>query len=107
MQNSDWIIQLTIQWKKQTKQNYRGRTKRHKWGRSYDFEFSEVDIANAIDKLKNNSAAGPDGIPAIFLLNTKDSIKSPLQTILRKSLDEGVVSAVFKLAYVTPLHKGG
>ena len=31
-----------------------------------DIEFSEVDIANAIDKLKNNSAAGPYGIPAIL-----------------------------------------
>ena len=71
-----------------------------------DIEFSEVDIANAINNLKKNSAAGPDGIPAIFLINTKDSIKSPLQIILRRGLDEGVVPDVLKLAYVTPIHKG-
>ena len=39
-----------------------------------DIEISEADIAKAIDKLKRNSAAGPDGIPAIFLINTKISI---------------------------------
>ena len=32
--------------------------------------FSKEDISNAIGNLKKNSAAGPDGIPAIFLINT-------------------------------------
>ena len=72
-----------------------------------DIVFSEEDIANAIDKLKKNSAAGPDGIPAILLINTRDSIKIPLQIILRKSMDEGEIHDMFKLAYVTPIHKGG
>ena len=72
-----------------------------------DIDFNEDDIASAINNLKKNSAAGPDGIPAIFLLNTRDSIKFPLQLILRKSLDEGDMHDMFKLAYVTPVHKGG
>ena len=72
-----------------------------------DIVFNEEDIANAINKLKKNSAAGPDGIPAILLLNTRDSIKLPLQIILRKSMDEGEIHDMFKLAYVTPIHKGG
>ena len=54
-----------------------------------------------------NSAAGPDGIPAIFLINTKISIANPLKMILRKSLDEEKIPDIFKLAYVTPIHKGG
>ncbi|CAL4251641.1 unnamed protein product [Meganyctiphanes norvegica] len=54
-----------------------------------------------------NSSAGPDGIPAKFLINTKDSIATPLKLILRKSLDEGKIPDLFKLAYVTPIHKGG
>ena len=65
------------------------------------------DIVNAIGKLNINSAAGPDGLPAIFLINTKDSIKTPLEIILRKSIDEGKIPDVFKLAYVIPIHKGG
>ena len=65
-----------------------------------DIQFDENDIANAINKLKKNSAAGPDGVPAILLINTKDAIKKPLQIILRKSIDEGVVPNIFKLAYI-------
>ena len=72
-----------------------------------DIQFDESDIANAINKLKKNSAAGPDGVPAILLINTKDAIKKPLQIILRKSIDEGVIPDIFKLAYITPIHKGG
>merc|ERR1711915_116982 len=48
-----------------------------------------------------------DGVPAILLINTKDAIKKPLQIILRKSIDEGVIPDIFKLAYITPIHKGG
>ena len=72
-----------------------------------DIEISEEDISKAIGKLKKNSAAGPDGVPAIFLINTKEYIKLPLKIMLRKSIDEGKIPDVFKLAYVTPLHKGG
>ena len=72
-----------------------------------DIDFSDDDIANAINKLKKNSAAGPDVILAILLINTRDSIKLPLQIILRKSMDEGEIHDVFKLAYITPIHKRG
>ena len=40
-----------------------------------DIDFNEEDIAKAIDKLNKNSAAGPDGIPTIFLINTKNTLK--------------------------------
>ena len=43
-----------------------------------DIELTEKDIIDAIGELKINSAAGPDGIPAIFLINTKISIANPL-----------------------------
>merc|ERR1711895_374329 len=72
-----------------------------------DIEVTEDEISNAIDKLKRNSAAGPDGIPAVFIINTRDCIKIPLRIILRKSLDEGNIPDIFKLAYITPIHKGG
>ena len=71
-----------------------------------DIEISKEDISKAIGKLKKNSAAGPDGVPAIFLINTKEYIKLPLKIMLRKSIDEGKIPDVFKLAYVTPVHKG-
>ena len=72
-----------------------------------DIKIIEKDIIDAIGGLKNNSAAGPDGIPAKFLINTKNAIATPLTVIMRKSLDEGKIPDIFKLAYVTPIHKGG
>merc|ERR1711874_819245 len=72
-----------------------------------DIEVTEDKISNAIDKLKRNSVAGPDGIPAVFIINTRDCIKILLRISLRKSLDEGNIPEIFKLAYITPIHKGG
>ena len=70
-------------------------------------EIEEKDIEDAIDELDENSSAGPDGLPAIFLKKTKKAISKPLAILLRKSLDEGKIPEIFKLAYVTPIHKGG
>ena len=72
-----------------------------------DVEFTAKDIEDAINELDENSSAGPDGIPAIFLKKTKEAISLPLAIILRKSLDEGKIPEIFKIAYVTPIHKGG
>ena len=52
--------------------------------------------------------AGLDGIPAIFLIKTKEAIAVPLALILRKkSLDEGKIPDIFKMAYISLVHKGG
>ena len=37
----------------------------------------------------------------------KDAIKLPLKLILRKSIDECKIPDLFKLAHVSPIHKGG
>merc|ERR1711984_65287 len=54
-----------------------------------DIEITEEDIKKAIDDIDENSAAGPDGIPAILLKRIRDEIALPLTLILRKSIDEG------------------
>ena len=72
-----------------------------------DIDIKEEDIIKAIGGLRNNSAAGPDGIPSKFIINTKNTIATPLMIILRKSLDEGKIPDIFKLAHVAPIHKGG
>ena len=53
-----------------------------------------------------SSTAGSDGVPAILLIKTKDAIALPLKLILRKSIDEGKIHNIHKMAYVTPIHKG-
>merc|ERR1712105_286242 len=72
-----------------------------------DIEITEEDIKKAIDDIDENSAAGPDGIPALLLKKIREEIALPLALILRKSIDEGKIPDIFKLAYVTPIHKGG
>ena len=72
-----------------------------------DIEIKEEDIKEAIDEMDENSAAGPDGIAAILLKKIKETISLPLALILRKSIDEGRIPDIFKLAYITPIHKGG
>ena len=76
-------------------------------GDLHDIEVTRKKVEDAIDDLDENSTAGPDGIPAIFLKKTKKAISRPLALWLRKSLDEGAILEVFKMAYVTPIHKGG
>ena len=72
-----------------------------------DICISEDDIQKAIGEMNPNSSAGPDGIPATFLTKTKTKIALPLKLILRKSIDEGKIPDGLKLAYITPIHKGG
>merc|ERR1712239_43374 len=72
-----------------------------------DIEFDRKNVEEAIDDLDENSSAGPDGIPAIFLKKTKKAISRPLALLLRKSIDEGKIPEIFKMAYITPIHKGG
>ena len=60
-----------------------------------DIDITEKDIIDAINDLDENSSAGPDEVPAIFLKKTKNTIPKPLKFILRKSLDEGVIPDIF------------
>ena len=57
--------------------------------------------------MDENSSAGPEEVPAVFLKKTKEAIAKPLKILFRKSLDEGVIPDIFKLANITPIHKGG
>merc|ERR1711891_80739 len=71
-----------------------------------DINIEIQDIIDAIDKLEENSASGPCGVPAIFLKKTKEVIAPHLTNMLR-SLDEGFIPEIFKIAYISPIHKGG
>ena len=72
-----------------------------------DIIFTEREMIKAIQKLKENSGPGPDEIPAIFLSKTCNAIVKPLMIILRKSLDNGEIPTIYKMAHITPIHKGG
>ena len=69
--------------------------------------FTESDVKDAIDKLSQNAAAGPDGIPAVLIKKCKDEVAKPLYMIFRKSLETGEIPAVWKTAHVIPILKPG
>ena len=72
-----------------------------------DIDIREEDVVAAISKMDASSTAGPGGIPSKFIINTKELISLPLSIILRKSLNEGKIPDIFKLAHISPIHKGG
>jgi hypothetical protein len=53
-----------------------------------DLDISAEKIEKRIGKLKQASAAGPDGIGAMMLQQLKKQVAPALETIFRKSLDE-------------------
>lgn len=67
----------------------------------------ESEIERAIMDLKSDSAPGLDGVTNILLKKIKNHIVVPLTLICNRSISEGVFPEAWKVAVVTPVHKGG
>ncbi len=72
-----------------------------------NIDFTVQDIEEAISEQCSSSSAGPDGIPAILLKSCKKDISYPVQSILKRSPEEGRVLRSTKTGIITPIHKGG
>ena len=72
-----------------------------------DITITAEDIGKAIKEIKVNSAAGPDGVPAILLLKCRKSLAQPLCKLWRCSLDTGVIPQLLKMATVCLIYKSG
>ena len=70
-------------------------------------DFTEEDFIREIQTLSPNSAAGPDGFPAIFLLKNKSQLAKPLRLIWQNILDTGFTPKILKTSYITPIFKKG
>ena len=70
-------------------------------------KITEAKIVEKIKKLKENSAAGPDGIGPRFLKSTMSEIVKPLCIVFNISIDTGKVPKDWKHARVTPIFKKG
>ena len=64
-------------------------------------------IAKTIKKMKDNKSPGVDGIPPKQLKEIVEQISTPLATWFNLSLQEGIVSADWNEANITPLFKKG
>ena len=61
----------------------------------------------AIEKIPNGASPGPDGVPFCVLKNSKVTIARMLVSIYKSSLASGNIPEVLKLAFISPIHKGG
>jgi len=65
------------------------------------------DLILLINKLKNNSAPGPDGISPNTLKKIHQFILGPLQHIFNLIIKTGIVPHQLKTSVVTPIYKNG
>ena len=68
---------------------------------------TEEKVRNAIDKLNEQSASGPDGIPARVIKELKEEMVKPLSILFQKSMDNGKIPDEWRDAEVTPIFKKG
>ena len=70
-----------------------------------DICFTDEEIKEAINSFSVNSAAGPDGLPAIVLKKCTNSLSLPLKLFWNNCLELGVTPLMLKTSYITPIHK--
>lgn len=68
---------------------------------------SDNNVFKLLKSLDLNKSAGPDTIPAQFLVNCAKELSSPVTLLFQRSLREGIVPDIWKRAYITPIHKKG
>ncbi len=62
-------------------------------------------LINILNKLKNKSSYGHDGISNKLIKYSINKIINPLTSIINKSLETGIVPKQLKVAKVIPIHK--
>lgn len=68
---------------------------------------TDMEVSQILSGLDVNSAAGLDGIPAMYLRNCATDLGPILARIFRSTLDTDQVPEMWKKATVTPIFKKG
>ena len=71
-----------------------------------DIDFTDYELAEAMNELSTNAAPGPDGFPAILLKKCRKALAPPLARIWRQSMSNGEIPTTCKSATIIPIHKG-
>ena len=70
-----------------------------------DIEIDETIIIDAINELSSTSAAGPNIIPPLLLINCAAELSPSPKLMFTQSIMHGFISASFKRAAITPVFK--
>ena len=70
-------------------------------------EFDERNVLLAIQKLKPNLSAGPDGLPPLLFKRLQTSLAKPLALLFTQLLSVGTVPDIWKQAVIVPVFKKG
>ncbi len=64
-------------------------------------------ICDAIKEMTCNSAAGPDGIPALMYKECATELAVPLEILFSMSIEQGCIPKSLKSSIIVPVFKGG
>ena len=70
-----------------------------------DIDFSMEDVSKLLKSVNINKAIGPDKVHPLILNELSAELAQPLYILFRKSLDEGVLPAEWKIANISPIFK--
>ena len=70
-----------------------------------DIEIDETIIIDAMNELSSTSAAGPDDIFSLLLINCAAELAPALKLLFTQSLMHGFIPESFKRAAITPVLK--
>ena len=73
----------------------------------HNTDITPEKVKKKIDAMRANAAPGPDKLCPRLLKGVSELICTPLSTIFKKSIDEGVVPDDWRTANVTPIFKKG
>jgi ribonuclease P/MRP protein subunit RPP40 len=66
-----------------------------------------ASVTSYLKKVNNASAPGPDGKPGKFWSSLSTSLGLPLSLIFNTSFQSGCVPSMWKVSYISPIHKKG
>jgi hypothetical protein len=70
-----------------------------------DINITESLVLKALKRLPNKISSGPDSVPPLILKKVSSSIASPLCQIFAKSLETGIVPAIWLVGEIAAVYK--
>ena len=67
---------------------------------------TKEDVIEAIEKIPNGAAPGPDGVVPCLLKKAKKKVATMLADIYQHSIETGEIPQILEMGLISPIHKG-